>query len=82
MQISTSPEFFGYELCRCADKYYGAPPHHCGLCPANCECRTGNTLSWRRGFYPILNNICTSHARTHTRHSQAMLLLLGLTCTF
>ncbi|ELR23480.1 leucine rich repeat domain containing protein, partial [Acanthamoeba castellanii str. Neff] len=55
-RISTSPEFYGYQYCRCADGYYGAPPHDCGLCPVNCACTMGKTLSWKRGFYPILNN--------------------------
>jgi hypothetical protein len=60
LQISTSPEFYGYQYCRCADGYYGAPPHDCGLCPVNCACTMGRTLSWKRGFYPILNNHCSS----------------------
>ncbi len=81
LQISTSPEFYGYQYCRCADGYYGAPPHDCGLCPVNCACTMGRTLSWKRGFYPILNNHCSPlTAPIRSAYYSSELALLTLLC--
>jgi hypothetical protein len=64
-QLSASPEFLGYDVCRCARGYYGLPPDECVDCPPHGNCSEGGaTVTWKRGFYPIFNR-CTHAAATH-----------------